>query len=102
MQNRIIDRLTDLKCFYNEYIKDKLLSKIDTFSEISSGWALHSILELKVNINHYSPLNIGTFVDLPESIKKTHGVLNIKSHDEFCFMWCIVAHLCPVDINRTE
>ena len=36
--------------------------------------------------------------------KNKKSVINIKNIDQFCFLWCILAHFCPVEDheNRTS
>ncbi|XP_057324645.1 uncharacterized protein LOC130667171 [Microplitis mediator] len=44
-------------------------------------------------MSRYIPLQAGasTFVRLPRDITLKRAVLNIKNHDEYCFLWCVVA-----------
>lgn len=98
-KNYTIDKNTNLKAWYIEHVKDKILTKLEEFQERDSGWALYEILHLKVNINNYTPINCGTstYVDLPYFIKKTKSVINIKNNDEYCFLHSIVCALYPVN-----
>lgn len=101
-KNRIIDHNTNLKQFYNDYVKNNILDKLEDFQERDSGWALYEILQLKLNINQYDPINVGisTYVDVPKFIQKTKAVLNIKNSDEYCFLWAIVAALNPCNAKE--
>lgn len=98
----VIDHNTNLKEWFEENVKEKILSKLESFQERDSGWALFEILHLKVNINYYRPINIGisTFMRLPEFIKKTKSVINIQNNDQYCFLWSVVASLFPCDTNK--
>lgn len=100
-KNRIIDKNTNLKEFYDEHIKNNILTKLEEFQERDSGWALYEILQLKVNFNQYTPITVGysTYVPVPKFIQNTKGVLNIQNNDEYCFLWCIVAALNPCAAN---
>ncbi|XP_053596140.1 uncharacterized protein LOC128668016 [Microplitis demolitor] len=44
-------------------------------------------------MSRYVPLQAGasTFVRLPKDIQMKRAVLNIENHDEYCFLWCVVA-----------
>ncbi|XP_050308625.1 uncharacterized protein LOC126745018 [Anthonomus grandis grandis] len=101
-KNQIVDRNTDLRKFYNDYIKTNILTKLEEFQERDSGWALYEILQLKINFNNYTPINIGysTYITVPKFIQNTKGVLNIKNNDKYCFLWCIVAALNPCNTNQ--
>jgi hypothetical protein len=65
-KNSPLDSTTDLKRWYQDNVTDKLMTKLEEFAEKDSGWALHKLLGLKVNINKYDPLKIGysTFVSV--------------------------------------
>ena len=41
---------------------------------------------------------------MPEKDKNNKSIINIKNDDQYCFLWCILAHLCPVEDheNRTS
>lgn len=103
-RNQIIDQNTNLKVWFSENVKDKLLAKLEDFQLRDSGWALFEIIHLKVNINKYSPLlyGISTFIEVPQFVKKTHAVLNIQNNDEYCFLWSVVAHLRPAPIDKNQ
>lgn len=101
-KNRVIDHNTNIKQFYLSHIKENVLTKLEEFQERDSGWALYEILQLKVNINCYNPINVGlsTYVDMPPFIKNTKAVLNIQNSDEYCFLWSVVAALHPCNETR--
>lgn len=78
--------------------------KLSEFQHSESGWSLFSISHLEVNINKYSPLKGGSYIDLPYNIKKTRSCLNIQNNDNYCFLWSITAALYPAKCNvcRTD
>lgn len=41
----------------------------------------------------------GNFTELPYYIKKSQCIINIKSNDNKCFLWSILAHLFPASSN---
>ncbi|VEN36308.1 unnamed protein product, partial [Callosobruchus maculatus] len=94
--NQIIDYNIDLKNWYKINIIEKILKKFDDFQEKDSGWALLRILHLKVNINQYTPINIGisTYIEVPEFIKKSKSVINIKNNDSYCFLCKVNCSAC--------
>lgn len=101
-KNRLIDLNTDIKQFYVDHVKTNILTKLEDFQERDSGWALYEILQLKVNINRYDPINVGisTYVEIPKFIQNTKAVLNIRNSDEYCFLWSIVAALNPCNNKK--
>ncbi|XP_074025815.1 uncharacterized protein [Leptinotarsa decemlineata] len=100
-KNRILDSNTDLKLFYDEHIKHNILTKLEEFQEKDSGWSLYEILQLKVNLNNYTPINVGisTYIEVPKFIQNKKAVLNIQNNDPYCFLWSIVAALHPCATN---
>lgn len=99
----IIYNSTDLVEFYSN-ITDNFCEKLSEFEHCQSGWSFESISHLEININKYTPLRGGSYIDLPTCIKNTKSCINIRSNDERCFLWSIVAalHPCKVNVNRTS
>jgi len=95
--NEIINRNTNLKVWYKNYVKEKLLKKMETFQERDSGWALLEVINLKVNINSFVPMGggISTYIELPKWIQLKKAVVNIKNNDQYCFLWAIKSKLFP-------
>ncbi|XP_030755995.1 uncharacterized protein LOC115882219 [Sitophilus oryzae] len=103
-KNEIIDNTTNLKYWYKKNIEEKILAKLENFQERDSGWALFQIIHLKININQFNPISVSssTYVDLPNFIKKTKAVINIKNNDEYCFLWSIVCALYPAPSHKNS
>ncbi|XP_076660055.1 uncharacterized protein LOC143363342 [Halictus rubicundus] len=62
-------------------------------------WSLSKILHLIVNCNKYQPLQAGCNVSVPREIQLKRAIVNVKSNDEACFFWAVVAGLYPVEKN---
>lgn len=75
------------------------MALLDEFQERDSGWALACILNLTVNINKYKPLSAGCHNRLSRDIKLKKAVVNVKSRDNACFAWAVVAALYPAEKN---
>ncbi|KYQ47211.1 hypothetical protein ALC60_13768, partial [Trachymyrmex zeteki] len=60
-----------------------------------SGWALSRILNLTVNANKLNPLRAGCHIKLPREIMLKRAVINVRSTDNGCFVWSVVAALHP-------
>src|SRR6266576_1496065 len=56
-----------------------------------SGWTLNEIYGLQVDLNKYMPLKSGTYIPLPESVRKTKSIINIQNGDNRCFYYCMYA-----------
>ena len=61
---------------------------------------LNGIGNVILEIYKVNDIQASTWVELPEKYKNNKSILNIKNHDQFCFLWCILTHLCPVEENK--
>ncbi|XP_031781361.1 uncharacterized protein LOC116416574 [Nasonia vitripennis] len=69
---------------------------MEEFQERDSGWTLHSILNLTVNVNKLNPMRGSSYIDLPSLIKSKHACINVKNNDNQCFKWAVLSALHPV------
>lgn len=49
---------TNLTDYFNNYIRDSILSKMKSLQERNSAWSIGEILQLKINNNYYVPLEV--------------------------------------------
>jgi len=65
-----------------------------------SGMDVEEILEMSIEISDYSPIGGGHHIPLPETMpKRNNGVINIQNEDDWCFGWCVLGSLYPVQRN---
>jgi len=51
-----------------------------------------------VNIVKYISLNGSSYIPLPEELQNSKkGLINIQNEDDYCFRWCHVRHLYPLE-----
>jgi len=74
-------------------VVDTILASLEEFQERDSGWALSRILDLTINVNKFNPLHAGCNIGLPRKIMLKRAVVNVKSNDNTCFAWAVVAAL---------
>ena len=73
----------------------KILYRIDNWINEGSGWIVESM-----NISADSPLVGSTYIELPDELKNSmKGLINMKSSDNKCFLWCHAWHLNLIDKN---
>ena len=65
---------------------------------------ISKIGDISVNVLKYDPLQGSSYTPLPEFIKNTNSIINIKNKDEKCFLWCCIAsrHLPERDCERIK
>jgi len=85
---------SDLNQLFKENF-DHFIEDVEEAELNGSGWKLHEILHLEIQINDYIPLQGGnsSFVEMPSWILKTHSVVNVKNSDNFCFIWSVLSCL---------
>ncbi|XP_044588766.1 uncharacterized protein LOC123267945 [Cotesia glomerata] len=96
---------TSLQDWYTEHVHNKMLRKLEELETAGSGWALSEIKNLVITMSKYTPLQAGdsTYVKLPSDIlKKRDAVLNIENHDNYCFLWSVVAALHPCGPEKLD
>ena len=72
----------------------EILYRTDNWINEGSGWIVESIDGEYVNISAYSPLVRSTYIELPDELRNSmKGLINIKSSDNKCFLWCHIRHL---------
>ena len=73
------------------------LHRIDAWINEWPDWIVESIESQYNNISTYEPLVGSSYIDLPIKLSNPRkGVINIKSNDQKCFLWCHVRHFNPV------
>ena len=78
----------------------KILYRIDNWINKGLGWIVESIDGEYVTISAYSPLVGSTYIKLSDELKNSRkGLINIKSDDNKCFLWCHVRHLYLEESN---
>ena len=69
---------------------------IDLWINNGSGWNVESIESQYSNISTYRSFSGNSYIDLPAELRNSRkGLINIKSKDKKCFLWCHVRHINP-------
>nr|CAH7717106.1 unnamed protein product [Callosobruchus chinensis] len=100
-KNRVIDHNTDLNIYYNDHIQNNILNKLEEFQERDSGWSLYEIIQLKINFNSYTPINVDLETIL-EDYKDSNNTGTIKKYQKH--IPCSIAYylLCTYDNSRSK
>ena len=79
---------------------EEILNLLDAWISESSAWTIDQIDGLSINTSNCEPLLGGSYISLPEKLKKSmKGLINLKNNDHKCFMWCHVRILNPQNRN---
>ena len=77
-----------------------LMQKIDDEQLEGSGFQFQEIEEIILEIYKVNDIQASSYIELPPKYKKNQSIINIKNNDQFCFLWCILAYLFPVEDNK--
>ena len=90
----------------------EILYMIDVWINNGSGWNVETIepqyniatYNLYINISTYRPLSGSFYMDLLVELRSPRkGLINIKSTDKKCFLWCHVRHINPLkELKKIE
>ena len=63
---------------------------------------LNGIVNVLLETHKVNDIRASSWVELPEKYKNNKSIMNIKNNDQFCFLWCIVANMYPVEKTKIE
>ena len=86
---------TEVKVFLKEMIIE-ILGNLIIYQKKGSGWYFKEVIRLEIHIVEYKPMKGGSYIPLPEIIKKKIAITNIKNEDDNCFLWSVLRYLHPV------
>ena len=78
-------------------IHNKLMQKIDDEQLEGSGFQFQEIEEVILEIYKSGDIQASSYIELPGKYKDSKSIINIKNNDQYCFLWCILAYLYPVE-----
>ena len=81
-----------------DFMIEEILIKINDFQINGSGWYFKEVISLEIHMVEYKPMRGGSYIPLPEFIKKKNAIINIKNKDK-CFLWSVLRYLHPVQKN---
>ena len=77
-----------------------LMQKLDNEQLEGSGFVFQEIEEVILEIYKVNDIQARLWVELPPKYKNSQSIINIKNNDQYCFLWCILANLYPVEDNK--
>ena len=78
------------------------MQKLDDEQLEGSGFVLNGIVIVILEIDKTNDREASSWVELPEKYKNNKSTINIKNDDQYCFLWCILANLCPVEDHKNR
>jgi len=74
----------------------KMNASLEDFIHKGSDWVVSKIVSLEVKTVKYAPISGSSYTELPDKLRLSHSIVNIKNEDQKCFLWCVLAALHPV------
>ena len=81
-------------------IHNKLMQKIDDEQLEGSGFQFQEIEEVILEIYKVRDIHASSYNEIPGKYKDSKSIINIKNNDQYCFLWCILAYLYPVEDHK--
>ena len=80
-----------------EVMKDHALNNLERIKNMASGWRLHHIIKLVVQVTRYEPLAGNRYmIPLLRKLMGKRAIANMKNNDNECFKWAVTRVLHPV------
>ena len=86
----------------NPNIHNILMQKLDDEQLEGSGFVLNGIVNVILEVYKVNDIQASSWVELPEKYRNNKSIINIKNDDQFCFLWCILSHLFPVEDHKNR
>ena len=77
-----------------------LMQKLDDEQLERSGFVFQEIEEVILEIYKVNDIQASSYIELPPKYKNSQSIINIKNNDQYCFLWCILAQLYPVENHK--
>ena len=81
-------------------IHNTLMQKLDDEQLEGSGFVFQEIEEVILEIYKVNDIQASSYIELPGKYKDNKSIINIKNKDQYCFLWCILAQLYPVENHK--
>ena len=80
------------------HVHNSLVQKLDDEQLEGSGFRFQEIEEVILEIYKVKDIKASSWVELPPKYKNNKSIINIKN--QYCFVWCILAYLYPVEDHK--
>ena len=76
--------------------------KIEEFEEGESGHTFDSIAKLTMKMYRCHDRRASSYCKMPKPFCNSKSIVNIETNDNYCSLWCILAHLHEIDTHREK
>jgi hypothetical protein len=82
-----------------ETMKNKIVETYHNILLKESNLVYNKIVYFRIRFATWNPFEGSSYVELPDRIRLTKAVINIKNEDNRCFEWCIARADNPKDVH---
>ena len=83
--------------------QNQIENMLDNYVQHGSGWTIQAINSVYINVFRYQPFQPiqpgGLFIKTPSNLAKKRCLINVKSSDDYCFLYAILAVLKQKEIH---
>ena len=87
----------DIYIIMTDTILERIANLINRNSDGVSDWTFYKVIKLELHTVSYRPLRGNTWIPLPKELANKKAIINMKSKDNKCFLWCVLRKLNPKD-----
>jgi hypothetical protein len=69
----------------------QIIINLNGYIENGSSWSVVAFTTVEVKISKYRPFRIGSGIKTPNCYFKQHGLINIMTDENKCFVYCVIA-----------
>ena len=77
-----------------------LMQKLDDEQLEGSGFMFQEIEEVILERYKVNDIQASSYIELSGKYKDNKSIINIKNNDQYCFLWCNLAQLYPVENHK--
>ena len=75
----------------------EIQKRIEKWTRQGSGWTVTKVLNVYLYFAKYTPLKVGSYIDLPKYLKEKKAIVNVQNTDQQCLKWALLSALHPVE-----
>jgi len=87
--DQILNRNQIKPFIYNQ--TSHIIRRLNFYNENGSAWSVLKLPRLDLHVAKFDPLRIGNAIPTPSCFKQKHGLINLKTRNNLCFPYCIIA-----------